>query len=269
MNNLSSGERRALLVLAVAFTAGVILTPVLAVTSLSPFANVLLGLSPFFITVLLGMVIVSRHFKGAVLFVTLFLVHLAALGWLHLGNQLLQSTLHVQQVTAVSFGLSALVVLLAWFADLQPVARKTERIEFKREKLPEVVQSIEDKCKAINFAIGRVYRSSNGGSAKLRERLRIPREWYNEFSDAQEDEREGRAVSLTRKILSRLLQYAHKENEIFSTEEMKRLKNLTRDREGNSTVLDVLAANDSDPVQQYYAVAVDACQQVLTELDES
>lgn len=257
-----------MVVLAVGLLLGLVMIPILTVTTLSPLLNVLIGLSPFLLTVVLAMLVVQAHYKRAILFVVLLIVHFAALGFLYLANGLVEQPIDVNQATGISFLLSALLILVAWAADAGPAERKSQRIEFERAKLPDVVQSIEDKCKAINFAIGRVYRSSNGGTKTLRERLRVPREWYNEFSESTDEDREQRAVVLIRKILDRLFLLVHKENEVLSDNELKNLKNLERSSNGDSTVLDVLSRNDSDPVQHYFAVAVDACQQVLTELDE-
>ena len=50
------------------------------------------------------------------------------------------------------------------------------------------IRGIEDKCKAINFVIGRVYSAKRGGSKEIREMIGIPKELYNEFSELVQDD---------------------------------------------------------------------------------
>ncbi len=272
---LSREERRTVAILALALVAALAAVPVLSAMTLSPTGNVLLGLSPLLLTILLCLVAVSSHYKPFVLWIVLALTHLVGVGALTFANLSLPSKINVPQAVSVSLLLSAIVVFVAWVSEgnqgrrapAGSVKAQMPAAEFSVESLPQFVRSLEDKAKALNFSIGRVYRSSNGGSAAMRERLRIPREWYNEFESASEHERAQRAKAVVRKIYDRLLQYVHREKDVFSEHELAGLSNIVRSPHGDSTVLEVLAANDSDPVQTYYVAAVEFCEQVLTGLE--
>lgn len=262
---LSITEKRTLLWLSISLAATLIALPIIAVLSLSPIGNVFLGLLPLLLTIVLDIVVLTNKYKRAVFWAVLFIVHFIALGALTYLNVLLPSPMNVPQVIVLSFFLGLLVTFIAWLIEggipqRQSTYRRPPPQEFSVEALPEFVHSIEDKCKALNFAVGRVYRNSSGGSAKLRERLRIPREWYNEFNTDASEDRIARAAVLVEKIHDRLRIYTKPEHEVFTHEELARLKHK---RKENATVLDVLTANDSDPVEQYYRSALETCEQIL------
>jgi hypothetical protein len=144
-------------------------------------------------------------------------------------------------------------------------------VPFKEEKLSEYVHSIEDKCKALNFVIGRVYRNSNGTTPKVRERLRIPSDWYNDFHGIKAEDmhaQKDKAKVLVRKIRDRLSLHAMKEKDVFSPQELASFKHLVRHKDGEDAVIDVLKTNDRDPVEHYYVSAVDFCDRILHELEK-
>lgn len=265
----NKGEKRSMRVLSIGLVLGLVMVPMVAVMSDSPIANVLLGLSPFLLTLVWELIVVARHFKRPVLWLILIIVHMFALGFLYSVNPVLPSPVNVGQVVSISVLLSSVFTLLAFLADASADPAKHYRmpppVEFTVESLPDFVQSIEDKAKGINFAIGRVYRNSNGGNAKLRGRLRIPREWYNEFTDAEEDERTHTGKIIVKKIHDRLLRLGEKESAVLHKDEMKRMKNTKRHK--GSTVIDVLQVNDSDPVHHYYESALSFCEKVLEGLN--
>jgi len=265
--HLGVGERRAVRFLTIGLFVGILLVPFVSVVSSSGMTNVFLGLSPMFLTFALQIGVVSSHFKRHVLWFLLIVLHMVGLAYLWMINPLLTSSINVGAAVSTSLLFSFVFTWLAFTADVVSAPKKTYRmpppVEFTPEKLPEFVQSIEDKAKALNFAIGRVYRNSNGGSATLRERLRIPRDWYNEFHEAEEAERVKKAKVIIKKIHDRLLMYEEPEKDVFSPQERKKFKNMQRKEDGTSKVVDVLKKNDSDPVEHIYQQAVDFCDQVL------
>ncbi|MBN2459303.1 hypothetical protein JXB28_03375 [Candidatus Woesearchaeota archaeon] len=137
------------------------------------------------------------------------------------------------------------------------------------EGLKGFVSSIEDKAKAINAAIGRVYNVKHGGSEALRKKIRIDAEHYNEINELKNlplDKRRILAIELLRKIKDKLDLLMKHENEVFDKGELQRLANLERDVDGDYRILDVLVQNDKDPVQSYYDGAVEFCDEALDEL---
>ena len=68
---------------------------------------------------------------------------------------------------------------------------------------------------------------------------------------------------LIHQIHDRLKLLASKENEVFSEAEVKGLKNLARNRQGEDAIIDVLKTNDRDPVEHYYVSALDVCDAIL------
>lgn len=268
-------ERRILRFLSIALVATVIAIPILSVLSYSPVINVFVGLLPLLATLILDMVVIGKHFKPLALWIVLLLAHVLGLAVVFLLNLGLTTPLNVVGAVGVSFQFAILITALAWLMEAKRTQSHTRHqapvVDFVPEKLPEYVQSIEDKAKGLNFAIGRVYRASNGGSSLMRERLRIPKEWYNEFYSIKvEDmaEQNDRASILVRKIHDRLKLLAQREREVFNESEISRLKNLARNKNGEDAVIDVLKTNDRDPVEHYYVSAIDLCERILQELEK-
>jgi hypothetical protein len=138
----------------------------------------------------------------------------------------------------------------------------------QKTTLKESINSLEDKCKAINYAIGRVYSDKHGGSKTIRERLAINKEWYNKFSELRGDysERDKELIKVSIDLIKkRISLYEHKEKDVIAQEH---LKNIERDPQGNSTISQVLINNDKDPVESYIKGALDACTAILQELGQ-
>ncbi len=139
----------------------------------------------------------------------------------------------------------------------------------KKKQFEEYIQSIEDKAKAINFAIGRVYSNKHGGSPKIRDAIKINAEWYNQFSKITEDNFDESIVPLKKSLWSiydRLLGFEKKEKEVFTKTEVENLSGLERNREGNDKIIDVITANDKDPVPTYYQSAIDFCRKATDQI---
>jgi hypothetical protein len=265
------GERRGLFVTALCVVIAIILVPILAAVSGSPVINVFLGLSPLLLS--LFAIMALRQYKPVVAFVAVVVVHLLALAYLYIANLTLFTPVNVMSAVSLSLMFAVLCAVLITLASSGGIKRVKEQEpvdapDFEPAKIEEYIQAIEDKCKALNFAIGRVYRNSNGSNPRMRERLRIPREWYNEFTQASGEEREGMAKIVVDKIRDRLRVYGMREMDVFTATEMESLKNIQRDKHGKDLIVDVLAKNDSDPVAQTYASAVSFCDKIIKELEK-
>lgn len=124
----------------------------------------------------------------------------------------------------------------------------------------EIVQVLEDKCKVINQAIGRVYKKKNGGSEEMRVKIRIPAEWYNAFTDLKDNEEDVKPI--IKQIVKRLHLLASTERDVFG-KEVKYIRNLKRNIIGTSKIIDVLRDNDKDPINDYVSAAINVCEEVL------
>lgn len=165
----------------------------------------------------------------------------------------------------------------SWIEKLGPIPQPEqsgdkERVIIRLESDEDVkgfVSSIEDKSKAINAAIGRVYSVKHGGSESLRKKIRIDAEHYNEINELKKlplDKRRILAIELLRKIKDKLDLLNKPENQVFDKSELQHLSNLVRDSGGNDKILEVLIKNDKDPVKQYYDGALEFCDEALDEL---
>ena len=63
------------------------------------------------------------------------------------------------------------------------LAKIKSELEITKKNFKYNLRGIEDKCKAINFVIGRVYSDKKGGNKEVREQLKINRDLYNTFSE--------------------------------------------------------------------------------------
>ena len=140
----------------------------------------------------------------------------------------------------------------------------------QEKEIETYIQSIEDKSKAINFVIGRVYSNKHGGSDKLRSIIRIDKEWYNVFASIPPKQISKHLTELRKAVYSigeRLDTFTKPEAEVFGAAAFK-LTNLRRKEDGTDTILDVLIENDKDPVATYYKSAVEFCNKAIAEIDQ-
>ncbi len=150
----------------------------------------------------------------------------------------------------------------------KPTIRRAE--PQKKQKIEESIQALEDKLKAINFAIGRVYRRTNGGTLEIRNKIKIPAEVYNFFSQITAEHAQAHPAQVKQILLDlqqKLKALEKTEKELFG-EGISTLKNLKRHWDGSNRVLDVLAWNDDDPVNSYYTSAEQFCKEAIEELDK-
>ncbi|MBR9700935.1 hypothetical protein GOV11_03660 [Candidatus Woesearchaeota archaeon] len=262
-------ERRVMFVLAICFVASVILVPVLAVFTGSPLVNVFVGLLPLLVTLLGHMIITNAHYKRVSYWMLLAVVHVLALGFLWPIAMILVVPMNITGAVGLSLIFATVMTFFVWLVAAEPHRTGVpDDFKFEKEKLDEYVQSIEDKVKALNFVIGRVYKKNNGGTPDMRERIRILREWYNDYAESTEDGDDVvRSKILLHKIRDRLATLEKKENQVFSKKELNRLKNIARSKEGNDTLIDVLKTNDRDPVESYHVSALEFCDKILEALD--
>ncbi|MBN1157416.1 hypothetical protein JXA85_07370 [Candidatus Woesearchaeota archaeon] len=143
-----------------------------------------------------------------------------------------------------------------------------EKTEPHPASLQVYIQSIEDKCKALNFVIGRVYSDKHGGSPELRNLIKMNKEHYNSFSnltDFNDAKTKSVLLELVRAIANGLLLLRKTEHEVFGGR-MHHLKNIQREHYGNDRIIDVLIKNDKDPVQTYFDSAIQFCHKAEVEL---
>lgn len=137
-----------------------------------------------------------------------------------------------------------------------------------KKNVSKTLRSIEDKCKAINFAIGRVYADKKGGSAELRNKLMIHRDWYNTFSEITAeygDEDAQHLLSVLEKIHGQLLQMEQPEKEVFTPIKDAKIP-AERKKDGSQTILDVMIENDKDPVSDFHGEAKEVCEKLINYL---
>ena len=239
---------------------------------------VFVGFMPTIITVIISLLIHEQYKRHRHL---LWIVPLVVMtGFFLLKNNPIFATMDIEVLTGVNFLLSMLYVIFTFMlftsyeekiviesmVNLEPQATKEE--EKEKKDIREYIHSIEDKSKAINFVIGRVYNIYHGGSKGMRQNLQIPADWYNEFSllgftDGNIDQ--DRLMDLIRKIETQLSKLELTEKEVFKNN-VHSLKNLIREPHGNDKILEVLDHNDKDPLRSYYEGAIDFCKKVREEM---
>ena len=162
-----------------------------------------------------------------------------------------------------------LIVFSVFLTDFKKKIELKEKAKAKPKlSLQEYIHSIEDKSKALNFVIGRVYNKYHGGSDKIREKLRIPPDWYNEFSLIGVGTNKisyGKLADLITRFELQLKNFEKTEFEVFK-DASDALKNLIRDPKGSDKIIDVLEHNDKDPVKSYYEGALEFCAKVKDEI---
>lgn len=145
---------------------------------------------------------------------------------------------------------------------IQALQAKLAQHQISEKNLTLNLRSIEDKCKGINFVIGRVYADKKGGNENIRKLLHIPRDLYNRFSEISNDPRHRREIlDIIRRVYEKLLLYDMPENRLFTISSQSELE---RDQNGNDRIVDVLGKNDNDPVIEY----IDETKQICTRLIE-
>lgn len=144
--------------------------------------------------------------------------------------------------------------------------RVAKDLVVSKENFNVTLRGIEDKCKAINFVIGRVYSDKRGASPEVRDKLKIDPEWYNAFSEITADFKEEEMHKLKgvlHNIMDRLLHLERKESDVIKLN----IGKLPVFRKFGDSVLEVLARNDKDPVTEYHKEAKEICVKTLKYLE--
>ncbi|MBW2982920.1 hypothetical protein KY327_01300 [Candidatus Woesearchaeota archaeon] len=237
-------------------------------TDSGPFL-VLIGLLPSVFTVVFGLLLYEASIdnRKALWVVPIFLVVLFY--WYGESGTGIFADLDVGVLSALNLIASFLFLIVTTFILQAPVKTPVKKVvrpvvRPRDEDLPSFIASIEDKGKALNFAIGRVYNAYHGGAKQLRDRIKIEQEWYDRFSHIPSDPSKvdfDALIVLIRKIESRLKLLEKTEAEVFG-QAHKDFKNLIRDSAGKDRVIDVLDRNDKDPVKTYVEGALEFCGKV-------
>ena len=257
----------------------------LAVSTQSPVSLVLLGMFPAILSIgFCVLIIETAHEKHAIAWV--FPPLFAALFYgLAYGAKLpLFASMEIEILVALNFLIPTGFLFTLWFLGVLrpklptlPQILVPQKQESKQESamplrdsepLVNYIQSIEDKCKALNFVIGRVYSIKKGADDAMRSHLKVEQEWYNEFSKlglVQIQKEPKKVFDLILKIESRLLVWQRTEIEIFGKGAAK-LTNLSRSPDGSDRIIDVMIKNDKDPVLQYYEGGLEFCRKVREQL---
>lgn len=242
-------------------------------TDTSPFA-VLLGFLPTLFTVVVAMIIYEAVKDNKNVLWVIPLVFIFGFYWVGTTQGGFVGTIDVNTLTALNLLFSFLYLIINYFLlqSVVPKQQKTKVIVKERvvekevipDDLSKFIASIEDKSKALNFAIGRVYNAYHGGTKELRQKINMKQEWYDQFSEIPEDPEKVNFLELSALIStieSRLRLLEKTEAEIFGVAHMK-FKNLVRDPDGKDKVIEVLDKNDKDPVKTYIEGALQFCRKV-------
>lgn len=241
---------------------------------------VMVGFSPTILTIIISLMIheQAKHHKHLLWIVPLIVMA----GFFALKDSVLFMNMDIEVLTGINFLLAMIYVVLAFAVygkneekasieaveEIMHLSNKDKKIEEK--ELTDYINSIEDKSKALNFTIGRVYNQYHGGSKKIREKIQIPSDWYNEFSlvgIAKGKIDKEKLLHLISKFELQLKILEKTEYEVFE-EEVSKLRNLIREPHGKDKIINVLDYNDKDPVRSYYEGALEFCQRIKEEIDK-
>lgn len=256
----------------------ILLFIVIVLTSLSTGASpifVILSFMPTIATIILCLVMFDETvFTLIIIWVIPFILS-GLFFFVATSQELLRSNLDIPAIVAINIFCSIIYLLIFFIIAklFSPRERETHdhkpshsdnhsMVQHQPATIQEYVASIEDKSKALNFVIGRVYNKHHGGSKQLREKLSLKPEWYNEFSEALHNEAspdKKRMLMVLNEIENQLFLLSLPEKDIIPNESLNELKNLDRSSSGEDKILDVLIKNDKDPVETYYAGAKEFC----------
>ncbi len=230
---------------------------------------VVVGFFPSVLTILISLTIHDQYEKQRKILWLLPLLLLVAFYAIGMSSSSIHERIDVPVLTGLNFILSIFYVIVVYNVfkkSLKETEKETtqEAEPEQQHSIEEYVHSIEDKSKALNFVVGRVYNKYHGGTSDMRDKLRIPSDWYNEFSllgIGTDNINTEQLLELITRFELQLKNYEKKEFELFKTDAYK-LKNLIHDPHGKDKVIDVLDHNDKDPVRSYYEGALKFCEKI-------
>ncbi|MCF7799335.1 hypothetical protein K9M74_05530 [Candidatus Woesearchaeota archaeon] len=227
---------------------------------------VVIGFFPTILTILISLTIHEQYAKQRKILWFLPICLLGAFYIIGTNSPSVAKRIDVPVLIGINFILSIFYIIIVYNVFKSPINKenKTETETTVEQTIEDYVHSIEDKSKALNFVVGRVYNKYHGGTSNMREKLRIPADWYNEFSSlgiGTENVNAEQLLDLITRFELQLKNYEKKEFELFKSDAYK-LKNLIHDPHGKDKVIAVLDHNDKDPVRSYYEGAVKFCEKV-------
>lgn len=248
---------------------------------------VLIGFFPSILTVMIALIMYEQHAKGSRVLWIIPLLTSAGFYALQFIPGFGLEKLDIPVLTGVNFVISIVYVIFVFgaFRDAtkphdeqrkkrlpNPPQPHVVQVPVEAEKsIEEIIHSIEDKSKALNFVVGRVYNKYHGGSSEMRDKLKIPSEWYNEFSligFGTDHIDYDKLQEIITKFELHLKNFEKSEIDLFKTK-ITSLKNLIRDPSGKDKVIDVLDHNDKDPVRSYYEGAVSFCAKIQEQMENN
>lgn len=137
-------------------------------------------------------------------------------------------------------------------------------LEINKNNFSVKLRGIEDKCKALNFVIGRVYSDKNNGNASIRDKLKIDRELYNSFSTIKANFEEKHAkhlLDVLTKIYLKLTTLEMTEEKVFG-------KEIHEELDRDLKIIEILDKLDKDPVMESFDEAKEVCVSVIKFLKE-
>lgn len=267
----------------VALVAWFVLIVFLSVITKSDPFNTLIGLSPVLLTIITVYILVDKYHMESGFLLVFPLIYTGLLYMLGRGGMLPGINYTTLSSFNIIFGLIFVSVLIMHYTIMRR-QRKVKHKEVKKEEKKKIiirlddeeglktfVSSIEDKSKAINAAIGRVYSVRHGGTEPLRKKIKIDAAHYNEFNELKHEKPHHRkpiAIKLVRKIKERLELFQSHENEVFDKDDIESLLKLKHDPLGRDKVINVLINNDKDPIKAYYEGAMNFCNDALEQLEK-
>lgn len=139
----------------------------------------------------------------------------------------------------------------------------------KKDELKSSLRSIEEKCKAINFVIGRVYSNKRGANGTERAKIKIRRELYNNFSDIVQNftpNKVPEVTSIIRQIQAQLQVFNSKSEDVIK---LRANALMPMHVDSEDTVLQTLAKNDKDPIEDYHKETMEICERLIKNLEEN
>lgn len=242
----------------------------------SPLLFVVIGFLPAIVTVVLSIIYYEESFSHKLTIWFIPLIVAASFFVIGTNYSYMNHNMDVGTLTSVNI-IFSLIYLSVFFSVIQiskkPLRQKSQKVVIQKPELDiqEYIASIEEKSKALNFVIGRTYNKYHGGSLELRKSINLKAEWYNELSEALQNEDKSdklRLFMIVENIEKHLSKLKMKEKDVFSQKQLDSLKNLDRDLDGNDKILDVLMKNDADPVELYYKGMEEFCDTIRKELEE-
>ena len=262
----------------------------------SPVFNVFFGFAPTLLTVMLGFFLYEETKIGKFSAWILPLILIPGFYALWTSNLVLEESLLAADLAAVNLLLSVSYLALFYLiaptlheraqekhkdktrTDVEKAQRKAPKHTYKPQ-LPKTNYNravlIGEKCKSLNYAMGQVYDRSSGVEKETRNKIRFQREAYNglvSYYEAKEDGDEpdisrSKARQHVKEILKTLHKIRQPEKKIFGSKS-KEFKNLKRDEEGTTKIVDVLAENSRSPVYAAVQTLKDSAKAVKKDLEE-